>query len=166
MRIIDAFIGAGTAMLMALSATVASAELKSARVWHVEKIKTFKQVYQSQTQCSIQRVPVYGYVTTPPNNGDVLIGAIIGGLFGGTVSGKDEGAAIGAVLGATVAGNQNKTSSRVTGYTNQEVCNEVSVPVNVEENQNIIHWKRGNRRGYFYTYNDFKVGDQVWVDVP
>ena len=166
MKLIDALIGGTFATTLAFMSSAASAELRSATVWHIEKIKTVKQTYQVQTQCSMQQVPIYSQTTTPSNSGDVLIGAIIGGLFGGTISGKDEGAAIGSVLGAAVAGNQTKTTSRITGYTNQQVCNDVSVPVNVEEEQNIVHWKRGTRRGYFYTYNHFTVGDQVWVNIP
>lgn len=143
-----------------LTATSAHAVTRTADVWHVEKIDYVTTQYVQEERCTIQQVT--------RNSGQsagegALVGMIIGGILGKGVSGNDDGAAAGAVIGGIIGADKaNKTSTT----SNERVCNNVNVPVEVNKSEYIVHWKRNNLRGHFMTEKRHFVGDKVYVDVP
>ena len=158
-----------TAIVFAMTASAALAVTQGAEVWYIENINVQQQTQEPVQECSLQQVPVYGTVhnqhaATGMNN-NVLAGAIIGGLIGGTSKGNDSGilpgAIIGGLLGSTTKGAQSR---QIIGYKSQEVCNTVYQPINQQVQTQIVHWKYGNKRGYFYSNQKHWVGQTVMVD--
>lgn len=150
-------------------ATSAMAVTRTASVWYVEALEQKEIVYTTESRCSIQSVPMYSNVETRSSTGgDVLAGMVIGALIGKGLTGDDGGAAAGAVMGGVIGADKGsvKNEQVVTGYRQQEVCTQVSIPVESTVNKYIVHWKRNNLRGYFYSDRAHRVGDRVYVDVP
>ena len=158
-----------TAMVLAMTASAALAATKSAEVWYIENVNVQQQTQEPTQECSMQQVPVYGTVHNQHSTGinnNVLAGAIIGGLIGGTSRGNDAGilpgVIVGGLLGSTTPGAQKQ---KIIGYKSQQVCNTVYQPLNQQVQTQIVHWKYGNQRGYFYSNEKHYVGQTVMVDV-
>lgn len=152
------------ALVAGLSTAAQAGQL--ANVWHVETVNRTVTEYGSERRCTNQHVPIYGNtVVQGSNNGDLLGAMILGGIFGKAIGDSDKAAAAGAVLGALTQ-NQNGTRTQrvITGYENRLVCNNISVPRQVNKKMYIIHWKRGHQRGSFYSDQAYSVGSGIYVN--
>ena len=157
-----------TASVLALTASVASAQTKYATVTNIET--NYQTSYQNvpTTQCRDVEVPVYGTVQgNGASGGDVLGGMIIGGLLGKGATGDDGAAAVGAIIGGMVAAeNGNNSQQAITGYRTQRQCDEVVVRQQVQEIKNYrITYEWNGIRSSSYTYNRYNVGDRIPVNV-
>lgn len=158
-----------TAIILAMISSSAIADIRAAEVWYVENVNVQQQTQEPSQQCSLQQVPVYGTIHNQHASGinnNVLAGAIIGGLIGGTSKGSDSGILpgmiVGGLLGSTTPGAQRQ---KIIGYKTQEICNTVYHPINQQVKSQIVHWKYGSKRGYFYSNQKHFVGQTVMVDV-
>jgi hypothetical protein len=91
---------------------------------------------------------------------------VLGGIFGHALSGNNDGAAAGAVLGALVQNdkaNSQSTGRYIAGYENREVCDIVTVPTSVKQYRYVVHWKKSNMRGHFYSKKQRFVGEIVKI---
>jgi len=168
-RIVGAFIG--LIMAAPLFMMAAKADSMWAEVWHVERMLVNVNKSQNQQRCSIQRIPVYGQHYHQHGQGssagDLLGAMVLGGIFGHALSGNNDGAAAGAVLGALVQNdkaNSQQSGRYIAGYEEREVCNIVTVPTTVKEYRYVVHWKKNNMRGHFFTRNKREVGEIVKVN--
>jgi len=123
----------------------------------------YKTVVQSTPyttrECSIQQVPIYSErANNNTAGGGALIGMIIGGLIGKGVSGNDHGAAVGAVIGGISGADsaqQRPVSRSITGYRNEQVCNNITQYTNQEVRSydySVITWTQ-NGKNYSYSFN-------------
>jgi len=159
---------ATTALLASVVASTATAETVTATVTYVEP--RYETIYQNvpSTHCQNVQVPIYGSVQGGgATGGDVLGGMIIGGLLGKGVTGKDKGAAAGAVLGGIIAADQgNRSQQVITGYRTERQCNEVITREQVRQLKNYyIEFDWNGVEGSAYTYNNYRIGDQLYATV-
>lgn len=155
-----------TAAMLTAMATTASAEY--ATITNIKTNYRTETVTQPQQRCQDVQVPIYGRTQgNGASSSDVLGGMIIGGLLGGTASGKDAGAAAGAVIGGLIAADQGKQGKQViTGYQTQRQCETVYVQSNQRTVKNYrITYEWNGIRGQSYTYNNYRVGDRIPVNV-
>tara|TARA_B100000900_G_scaffold392361_1_gene387771 strand:+ start:250 stop:843 length:594 start_codon:yes stop_codon:yes gene_type:complete len=173
-RIVGAFIGlimAAPLFIMAAKADgVVSSEQVYGEVWHVERLLVNINKNERQQRCSIRKVPVYGEHYQQhgqgSSTGDLLGAMVLGGIFGHALSGNNDGAAAGAVLGALVQNdrsNNQSTGRFIAGYEDREVCDIVSVPTTVKAYRYVVHWKKRNMRGHFFSKKERFVGEIVKV---
>ena len=169
-RIVGAFIGLIMAAPLFMMAAKASDTDLYGEVWHVEKLLVNVNKNERQQRCSIRRVPVYGehyhQHGQGSSAGDLLGAMVLGGIFGHALSGNNDGAAAGAVLGALVQNdkaNSQSTGRYIAGYEDREVCDIVTVPTSVKEYRYVVHWKKTNMRGHFYSKKQMFVGQIVKV---
>ena len=167
-RIVGAFIG--LIMAAPLFMMAAKADSMWAEVWHVERMLVNVNKSQNQQRCSIQRIPVYGQHYHQHGQGssagDLLGAMVLGGIFGHALSGNNDGAAAGAVLGALVQNdkaNSQSTGRYIAGYEDREVCDIVTVPTSVKQYRYVVHWKKSNMRGHFYSKKERFVGEIVKI---
>ena len=148
---------------------VSSNNSQHAEIWHVERLQISVNEYTNQRRCTIKRIPIYGesYQQGRQNSSGDLLGAmIIGGIFGHALSGNNDGAAAGAVLGALVQNdkaNSQSTGRYIAGYENREVCDIVTVPTSVKQYRYVVHWKKSNMRGHFFSKKERFVGEIVKI---
>lgn len=157
-----------TTVAFVLAAAPAVAETVSARITGVEP--RYQTVYQNvpRTQCQNVEVPIYGTVQGGgASGGDVLGGMIIGGLLGKGVTGKDNGAAAGAVIGGIIAADQgNRTRQVITGYRTERQCSEVMIREETRQVKDyVITFEWNGVYGSAYTYNNYRVGQRIPVEV-
>ena len=169
-RIVGAFIGLIMAAPLFMMAAKASDTDLYGEVWHVERLLVNINKNERQQRCSIRRVPVYGEYYHQHGQGssagDLLGAMVLGGIFGHALSGNNDGAAAGAVLGALVQNdkaNSQSTGRYIAGYENREVCDIVTVPTSVKEYRYVVHWKKTNMRGHFYSKKQRFVGEIVKI---
>ena len=176
-RIVGALIGlimAAPLFMMAAKAggvgSVVSSEDLYGEVWHVERLLVNINKNERQQRCSIRRVPVYGehyhQHGQGSSAGDLLGAMVLGGIFGHALSGNNDGAAAGAVLGALVQNdkaNSQSTGRYIAGYENREVCDIVTVPTSVKQYRYVVHWKKSNMRGHFFSKKERFVGEIVKI---
>jgi len=173
-RIVGAFIGlimaAPLFMMAAKASGVTSSEDVYGEVWHVERLLVNINKNERQQRCSIRKVPVYGEHYQQhgqgSSTGDLLGAMVLGGIFGHALSGNNDGAAAGAVLGALVQNdrsNNQSTGRFIAGYEDREVCDIVSVPTTVKAYRYVVHWKKRNMRGHFFSKKERFVGEIVKV---
>lgn len=149
-------------------AGIANAETRYAKITNVTP--NYRTVFMNvpQQQCQDVQVPVYGSVKSGgASGGDVLGGMIIGGILGKGATGKDDGAAIGAIIGGIVAAeNGKKPNQQIIGYRTERQCSEVMVREEQREIKNYtITYRWNGITAQSYTYNRYRVGDQIPVSV-
>jgi len=157
----------GAALLAMLSPAFLSAE-SYATVIKIKPNYQTKTISEPQRRCQNIEVPIYGISQTRgASSSDVLGGMIIGGLLGGTVSGKDRGAAAGAVIGGLMAADQDQQRKRViVGYRSERQCNLVQINTEQSHIKNYrITYEWNGIRGKSYTYNNYRIGDQIPINV-
>ena len=157
----------GAALLATLSPAFLSAE-SYATVIKIKPNYQTKTISEPQRRCQNVEVPIYGTSQTRgASSSDVLGGMIIGGLLGGTVSGKDRGAAAGAVIGGLMAADQGQQTKRfIVGYRSEQQCNLVQVNTKQSHIKNYrITYEWNGIRGKSYTYNNYRIGDQIPINV-
>ena len=169
-RIVGAFIGLIMAAPLFMMAAKASDTDLYGEVWHVERLLVNINKNERQQRCSIRRVPVYGEYYHQHGQGssagDLLGAMVLGGIFGHALSGNNDGAAAGAVLGALVQNdkaNSQSTGRYIAGYEDREVCDIVTVPTSVKQYRYVVHWKKSNMRGHFYSKKERFVGEIVKI---
>ena len=128
------------------------------------------QVPRYRTDCQVNQVPIYGTVKNgQASTGDTLLGAIIGGAIGNQVgkgSGKDAATVLGAIIGADVANKKPRTSQQIIGYREEQTCNNVTYYETGEEIKNYtIRYEWRGIQGSTFTYNNYRVGDRIPVEV-
>lgn len=158
-----------TAALVCIAST-ATAQTRYATITAVQP--NYETVYMNvpRQQCQNVEVPIYG---TERNNGNAgegaLLGMIIGGAIGDAVSGgKGDTTAAGAVIGGIIGADraQNGTRQVVTGYRTERQCSEVMVREEQREIKNYtITYRWNNITAQSYTYNRYRVGDNIPVTV-
>ena len=156
-----------TTSILATMATSAVADTVYARITGVEPRYETRIQNTPTTQCQDVQVPIYGQTQgSGASGGDVLGGMILGGLLGKGASGNDKGAAVGAILGGVIAADNKKSKQVVTGYQTQRQCTEVMAreQVNVIKDF-VIRFEWQGHRGKAYTFNDYRVGDLIPVEV-
>ena len=96
-----------------------------------------KNVPQTQQICNTVEVPIYGRVQGgQASTGDTIVGAIIGGAIGNQVgggSGKDAATVLGAIIGADVANKRGSQQQVITGYRQEQRCQNQTTYTRVEE---------------------------------
>ena len=127
------------------------------------------QVPRYRTDCRVNQVPIYGNVPGgQASTGDTVLGAIIGGAIGNQVgggSGKDAATVLGAIIGADVA-NKKGGQERIIGYRQEQVCNNVTFYETQEQLKNYtIRYEWNGLVGKTITYNNYRVGDRIPVEV-
>jgi uncharacterized protein YcfJ len=124
-------------------------------------------VPQYRTDCKIVEVPIYGG-RKQASTADAFVGAIIGGAIGnqfGGGSGKDAATVLGAIVGADVA-NKKGSQEQIIGYRQEQVCQNVTFYETQEELKNYtIRYEWRGIVGKTVTYNNYRVGDRIPVDV-
>ena len=147
-------------------ATSASAE-EYATITSVNPNYQNVSVPQHRTDCKIVEVPIYGG-RSQASTGDTIVGAIIGGAIGNQVgggSGKDAATVLGAIIGADVA-NKKGGQERIIGYRQEQVCNNVTFYETQEQLKNYtIRYEWNGLVGKTITYNNYRVGDRIPVEV-
>lgn len=89
-----------------------------------------ERVPRTETRCEIVQVPVYGQADRGFNTGGAIVGGLVGGLLGNQVgggSGKEAATGVGAIAGAIIGGGGGRQERVVTGYRDEEQCNEVTL---------------------------------------
>ena len=149
-------------------ATSASAE-EYATVTAVKPNYQNVSVPRYRTDCRVNQVPIYGTVQGQASTGDALAGAIIGGVIGNQVgggSGKDAATVLGAIIGADVANKRGSQSQEIIGYREEQTCNNVTYYETQEELKNYtIQYEWRGIQGSTLTYNNYRVGDRIPVEV-
>lgn len=128
------------------------------------------QVPRYRTDCQVKKVPIYGNVQNgQAGTGDVIVGAIIGGAIGNQVgggSGKDAATVLGAIIGADVANKRTTQQQEIVGYREEQTCNNVTYYETQEELKNYtIQYEWRGIQGSTRTYNNYRVGDRIPVEV-
>ena len=154
---------------LVVTALPAAAETRYATITGVQP--NYQTVYMNvpRQQCQNVEVPIYGTVTRQGNAGEgALAGMIIGGILGKGVTGKDDGAAAGAVIGGIIGADRSGTRQEqvVTGYKTERQCSEVMIREEQREIKNYtITYRWNNITAQSYTYNRYRVGDNIPVTV-
>lgn len=156
-----------TTSILATMATSAVADTVYARITGVEPRYETRIQNTPTTQCQDVQVPIYGQTQgSGASGGDVLGGMILGGLLGKGASGNDKGAAVGAILGGVIAADNKKSKQVITGYQTQRQCTEVMAREQVTVIKDfVIRFEWQGHRGKAYTFNDYRVGDLIPVEV-
>lgn len=156
-----------TTAILATMATSAVAQTVYATINSVQPRYETRIQNTPTTQCQDVQVPIYGQTQGGgASGGDVLGGMILGGLLGKGVGGDDKGAAIGAILGGVVAADNKKSKQVVTGYRTERQCTEVMAQQQVTVVKDfVIHFDWQGHRGKAFTFNDYRVGDRIPVEV-
>ncbi len=158
-----------TAVLATIATTAISAQAETVYATVTQVNPRYESVYRNTptTQCQDVSVPIYGQTQgNGASGGDVLGGMILGGLLGKGVTGKDNGAAIGAILGGVIAADNKQTQQVVTGYRNERQCTEVMAREQVTVIKDYkIRFQWNGFGGTAYTFNDYRVGDRIPVEV-
>ena len=154
-------------LVAALLAMLSPAFLSAERYATVIKIKLkyqTKTISEPQRRCQNLEVPIYGILQT---RGASSSGMVIGSLLGGTVSGIDRGAAAGAVIGGLMAADQGQQIKRIiVGYRPERQCNLVQVNTEQSHIKNHrITYNCNGIRGKSYTYNNYRIGNQIPINV-
>lgn len=127
------------------------------------------QVPRYRTDCRVNQVPIYGNVQGQASTGDTIVGAIIGGAIGNQVgggSGKDAATVLGAIIGADVANKRGSQSQEIVGYREEQTCKNVTYYETQEELKNYtIRYEWRGIQGSTRTYNNYRVGDRIPVEV-
>jgi len=148
-------------------ATSAYAQTEYATITQVQPNYQNVSVPQSRTDCKIVEVPIYGG-RSQASTGDTIVGAIIGGAIGNQVgggSGKDAATVLGAIIGADVA-NKKGGQQQIVGYRQEQVCNNVTFYETQEQLKNYtIRYEWNGLVGKTVTYNNYRVGDRIPVEV-
>ena len=122
-----------------------------------------------RTDCRVNQVPIYGTVQGQASTGDTIVGAIIGGAIGNQVgggSGKDAATVLGAIIGADVANKRGSQSQEIVGYREEQTCKNVTYYETQEELKNYtIRYEWRGIQGSTRTYNNYRVGDRIPVEV-
>lgn len=95
-----------------------------------------KNVPHTERVCNTVEVPIYGTVQGQASTGDALAGAIIGGVIGNQVgggSGKDAATVLGAIIGADVANKRGSQQQVITGYRQEQRCQNQTTYTRIEE---------------------------------
>jgi hypothetical protein len=90
---------------------------------------TTQRVPVTQTECTVNRVPIYAQSRQPssPNFGEIVVGAAIGSAVGNAISDKDGVGTLGGIVGAhTAMKNQASEQRVIVGYENVEDCKPVT----------------------------------------
>jgi len=158
-----------TALLatMATSAIAAQSDTVYATITQINP--RYESVFQEVpvTRCQDVQVPIYGQTQgNGASGGDVLGGMIIGGLLGKGATGNDKGAAIGAILGGVVAADNKQSKQVVTGYRTERQCTEVMSTKQVTVIKDYkIRFQWNGFGGTAYTFNDYRIGDRIPVEI-
>jgi len=155
-----------TVAVLGLS-TAAYAQTEYATITKVQPNYQNISVPTTRTECRTVNVPVYGNVQGNGASGtDVLTGMVLGGLIGKGASGNDKGAAAGAVIGGIIAAENKNNRQEIVGYQQQQQCNDVTFYETQETLKNYTIWYEWNgAQGRSYTYNQYRLGDQIPVTV-
>lgn len=155
---------------MSMFASVAFAETRYATITRVDPVYHNVNRDVSNRQCYDVNVPVYGTQHRQGNAaGGALGGMIIGGILGKGITGNSDGAAAGAVLGGIIGADQAQRGSNeqvVTGYRTERRCDNIVVQNQTREIKNYrITYQWSNIIATSYTYNQYRVGDRISVNV-
>jgi len=148
----------------------------SANAQEYATVTTVKHNYQNiqvpryRTDCRVNQVPIYGSVKNgQASTGDTIVGAIIGGAIGNQVgngSGKDAATILGAIIGADIANKKPRTSQQIIGYREEQTCNNVTYYETQQEIKNYtIRYEWRGIQGKTVTYNNYRVGDRIPIEV-
>lgn len=151
------------ALLAMLSPAFLSAESYSTVIKIKLKYQT-KTITEPQRRCQNLEVPIYGILQTRgASSSDVLGSMIIASLLDGTVSGIDRG----AVIGGLMAADQGQQIKRIiVGYRPERQCNLVQVNTEQSHIKNHrITYNCNGIRGKSYTYNNYRIGNQIPINV-
>jgi len=127
------------------------------------------QIPRHRTDCQVNQVPIYGNVQGQASTGDTIVGAIIGGAIGNQIgggSGKDAATVLGAIVGADVANKRSTQQQQIIGYREEQTCKNVTFYETQEEIKNYtIRYEWRGIQGSTRTYNNYRVGDRIPVEV-
>jgi len=110
-----------------------------------------RQVPNTERVCNTVDIPIYGTVRGEASTGDALAGAIIGGVIGnqiGNGSGRDAATVLGAIVGADVANKRGSSQQVITGYRQEQRCQDITTYTNVKESvysHSTITWNENGR---------------------
>lgn len=123
-----------SALTLTLSTPVMADSVRATTKDHYRNV--IKQVPSTERVCNTVEVPIYGEVRGQASTGDALVGAIIGGAIGNQVgggSGKDAATVLGAIIGADVANKKGSSQQVITGYRQEQRCQNVTNYSTIEE---------------------------------
>lgn len=111
-----------------------------------------ERVPRTETRCETVQVPVYSEADRGFNTGGAIVGGLVGGLLGNQVgggSGKEAATGVGAIAGAIIGGGGGRQERVVTGYREEQQCNEVTL------------YSEQSRRVYSHSTITFEDGGQT-----
>lgn len=88
-----------------------------------------ESVPNTETRCRTVEVPVYSEAQRDFDTGGAIVGGLVGGLLGNQVgggSGKQAATGVGAIAGAIIGGGGGRTERVITGYREEQQCDEVT----------------------------------------
>lgn len=148
-------------------ATSAYAQTEYATITNVTPNYQNVSVPNHRTDCKLVEVPIYGG-RGQASTGDTVLGAVIGGAVGnqfGGGSGKDAMTVLGAIVGADIA-NKRGGQQQIVGYRQEQVCHNVTYYETQEEIKNYtITYKWNGIQGQTITYNNYRVGDRLPIEI-
>lgn len=140
-----------------------------AKITNVETRYEYRDTTTPVEHCAEVKVPVYGTVKGGNAGEGALLGMIIGGVIGDAVSGgKGDATAGGAIIGGIIGADraQNNTRQEITGYTYEVQCEVVYEQTQERTVRDyLITYEWNGVVGQSYTYNNYRVGQRVPVNV-
>ena len=139
-----------SALTLAVATPVLADYTANATVEDFYRVVT-RIVPNTERVCETVQVPIYGQVQGQSSTADTIVGAVIGGAIGnqfGGGSGKDAMTVLGAIAGADVANKRGNTQQVITGYRNQQQCQNVTTYSTFEEevyDYSTIKWRENGR---------------------
>jgi uncharacterized protein YcfJ len=147
----------------------AYADTVRATITYVEPRYQFRNTTTPVEHCGEVQVPIYGTVQGGNAGEGALLGMIIGGVIGDAVSGgKGDATAGGAIIGGIIGADraQNGTRQVITGYRTETQCETVYEQTQERTVRDyLITYMWNGIVGQSYTYNNYRVGDHIPVDV-
>lgn len=158
-----------TVAVITMSLTTSVSAEEYATVISVKPNYQNVSVPRYRTDCRVNQVPIYGSTQRQASTADTIVGAVIGGAIGNQIgggSGKDAATVLGAIIGADVANKRTTQQQEIVGYREEQICNNVTYYETQEQLKNYtITYKWNGTQGSTVTYNNYRIGDRIPVEV-
>lgn len=157
-----------TALALVMATPAFANNTVQATITFIEPRYQYQNTTTPMEHCGEVQVPIYGTVQGGNAGEGALLGMIIGGAIGKGVTGQDNGAAAGAVIGGIIGADRAQNGSRqvITGYRTEIVCETVyeQTQERILRDYYIVYEWNGVQ-GDAYTYNNYRVGQRIPVEV-